>query len=145
MVPTELIEELRGTWGPAPVDPEHWVLWNENLELWAQVPTLLEQKVNDEGTLFPSLTSDLGSLKQVARIEAQCIEQFLIDATLETLSDVVVAITEQPPWSHKVGALSPVRRSRLRTRLCEELELNLKFILVQSGHTEATRRLFSLD
>ena len=145
MVPTELIEELRGTWGPAPVDPEQWVPWNANLELWAQVPALLEQKVNDEGTLYPSLASDLGSLEQVARIEAQCIEQFLIDGTLETLHDVVVAITGQLPWSHKVAALSPVRRSRLRSHICEELELNLKFVLVKSGHAEATRRLFGLD
>ena len=145
MVPTELTEELRGTWGPAPVDPEQWVLWNENLELWAQVPALLAKKVNDEGTLYPTLTRDLGSLEQVARIEARCIERFLIDSTLGTLHDVVVEITEEPPWSHKVATLSPVQKSRLRSRLCEDLEHNLKFVLVTLRHPEAIRRLFSLD
>ena len=106
---------------------------------------MLEQKVNNEGTLYPSLTSDLGSLELVARIEAQCIERLIIDSTLNTLHDVVMEITEEPPWSHKVAALSPVRRSRLRSRLCEDLEYNLTFVLVMSGHAEATRRLFSLD
>ena len=57
MVPTELIEELRGTWGPAPVDPERRVLWNEDLELLAQVPALLAKKVKDEGTPHTSLIS----------------------------------------------------------------------------------------
>ena len=145
MVPTELTEELRGTWGPAPVDPEQWVLWNGMVELWAQVPARLEEKVNDEGTLYPTLTRDLGSLEQVARIEAQCSERLMFDSTLETLHDVVVAITEKPPWSYKVAALSPVQKSRLRSRLCEDLEHNLQFVLVTLGHPEALSRLFRLD
>ena len=144
MVPTELIEELRGTWGPAPFDPEQWVLWNESLELLAQVPARLEKKVNDEGTLYPTLTRDLGSLEQVARIEAQCIERFLVDRTLETLHDVIVRITEEQPWSRKVSTLSPVQKSRLRSRLCEDLEHNLTIVLVKLGHPEVIRRLFSL-
>ena len=143
MVPTELIEELRGTWGPAPVDPERRALWNESLELLAQVPALLAKKVNNEETLYPSLTRDLGSLEQLSRLEAQCIERLLIDRTPETLHDVIVGITEEPPWSHKVGTLNPVQKSRLRSRLCEDLEYNLTFVLVSLGHPEVIRRLFS--
>ena len=62
MVPTELIEELRGTWGPAPVDPELRVQWEESMELMAQVPALLAEKVRNEGTPYPSLVRDFRSL-----------------------------------------------------------------------------------
>ena len=144
MVPTELIEELRGTWGPAPVDPELRVLWEENMELWAQVPESLAKKVNNEGTLHPSLTRDFGSLEQLGMIETHCIERFLTQRTDETLHDVVVEITEKPPWSHQIGALNRVQKSRLRARLCEDLEYNLTFVLVSLGHPEVIRRLFSL-
>ena len=44
MVPNELIEELRGTWGPAPNNPELRVQWEESMELLAQVPALLRRK-----------------------------------------------------------------------------------------------------
>ena len=85
MVHTELVEELRGTWGPAPVNPELRVQWEEDMELLAQVPALLADRINNEGTLHPSLTRDLGSLERVSMIEAQCIERYLTVRRDETL------------------------------------------------------------
>ena len=41
MVPNELLEELRGTWGPPPKDPEHRVVWEGTMQLLSQVPQLL--------------------------------------------------------------------------------------------------------
>ena len=98
MVPTELKEELRGTWGPAPVDPELRVQWEEDMELLAQVPTLLAKKVINEGTLYPSLQRDCGSLEQLSTLQAQCIERFLTLRIDETLHDVVVETTKTLPW-----------------------------------------------
>ena len=143
MVPTELIEELRGTWGPAPVDPEHRVLWNESLELLAQVPTLLAKKVNNEGTSHSSLVRDFGSLEQLSVFEAQCIERLLTDRTPDTLHELVVEMTEEPPWLNLFGALNRVQKSRLRTRLTEDVLDNLTFVWVSLRQPKVTRRLFS--
>ena len=144
MVPTELIEELRGTWGPAPVDPERRVLWNEDLELLAQVPALLAKKVKDEGTPHTSLIRDFGSLEQLSFFEAECIEQFLADRTPETLHELVTEMTEEPLWSNLFGALNRVQKSRLRTRLTEDVLDNLTLVMVSLRHPEVMRRLFSL-
>ena len=145
MVPTELVEELRGTWGPAPVNPEHRVQWEESMELMAQVPVLLADKLKNEGTPYPSLVRDFGSLEQLAIFEVQCIGRFLTQRTVETMHDVVVEITEQPPWTQLFGSLSRVQKSRLRERLDEDLINNIALILVSAGHTEVIRRLFRLD
>ena len=144
MVPTELIEELRGTWGPAPVDPERRVLWEENMELWAQVPGLLTKKIKNEGTPHPSLEKNFGSLEQLSIFEAECIEWLLTNGAWKTLHDVVVEMTGQPPWSHLFSALNRVQKSRLRTRLSEDILDNLTSVLVSLRHPEVMRRLFSL-
>ena len=143
MVPTELIEELRGTWGPAPVDPERRVLWNESLELLAQVPALLAKKVKDEGTPHTSLIGAFGSLEQLSISEAECIERFLTARTPETLHELVMEMTEDPLWFNLLGALNRVQKSRLRTRLTEDVRDNLTLVLVSLGHPEVIRRLFS--
>ena len=145
MVPTELVEELRGTWGPAPVNPEHRVQWEESMELMAQVPVLLADKLKNEGTPYPSLVRDFGSLEQLAIFKVQCIGRFLTQRTVETMHDVVVEITEQPPWTQLFGSLSRVQKSRLRERLDEDLINNIALILVSAGHTEVIRQLFRLD
>ena len=144
MVPTELKEELRGTWGPAPVDPELRVQWEEDMELMAQVPTLLAKKVINEGTLYPSLRRDYGSLEQLSTLQAQCIERYLTQRIDETLHDVVVETTEKLPWSRLIEELSPVQKSRLRSRLLKDLENNLTLVLVSLGHTGVIGRLFGL-
>ena len=144
MVPTELIEELRGTWGPAPVDPELRVQWEESMELMAQVPALLAEKVRNEGTPYPSLVRDFSSLEQLGIFEVQCVERFLTQRTPETMHDVVVEITEQPPWAQLITSLNRVDKSRLRARLDEDLINNITLVLVSVGHTEVIRRLFSL-
>ena len=144
MVPTELVEELRGTWGPAPVDPEHRVQWEESMELMAQVPALLSEKIKNEGTLYPTLVRDFGSLEQLAIFEVECIGRFLTQRTLETIHDVVVEITEQAPWAQLFGSLSRVQKSRLRERLSEDLINNMTLILVSVCPTEVIRRLFRL-
>ena len=144
MVPTELKEELRGTWGPAPVDPELRVQWEEDMELMAQVPTLLAKKVINEGTLYPSLRRDYGSLEQLSTLQAQCIERYLTQRIDETLHDVVVETTQKLPWSRLIEELSPVQKSRLRSRLLKDLENNLTLVLVSLGHTGVIGRLFGL-
>ena len=144
MVPTELIEELRGTWGPAPVDPELRVQWEESMELMAQVPALLAEKVRNEGTPYPSLVRDFRSLGQLSIFEVQCVERFLTQRTPETMHDVVVEITKQPPWAQLITSLNRVDKSRLRARLDEDLINNITLVLVSVGHTEVIRRLFSL-
>jgi hypothetical protein len=144
VVPTELKEELRGTWGPAPVDPEPRVQWEEDMELMAQVPTLLAKKVINEGTLYPSLRRDYGSLEQLSTLQAQCIERYLTQRIDETLHDVVVETTEKLPWSRLIEELSPVQKSRLRSRLLKDLENNLTLVLVSLGHTGVIGRLFGL-
>ena len=144
MVPTELKEELRGTWGPAPVDPELRVQWEEDMELLAQVPTLLAKKVINESTLYPSLQRDYWSLEQLSTLQTQCIERYLTQRIDETLHDVVVETTENPPWSRLIEALNPVQKSRLRSRLLKDLENNLTLVLVSLGHTGVIGRLFGL-
>ena len=143
MVHTELVEELRGTWGPAPVNPELRVQWEEDMVLLAQVPALLRDKIENEGTLYPSLLRDLGSLEQVSMIEAQCIERYLTVKREESLQDVVEEIAKQTPWSQKFGALNAVQRSRLRKRLLDDLENNLTLVMVSLGHTGVIGRLFA--
>ena len=144
MVPTELIEELRGTWGPAPVDPERRVLWNESLELLAQVPALLAKKVKDEGTPYTSLIAAFGSLDQLSIFEARCIERFFTDRTPETLHELVMEMTEEPPWLNLFGPLSRVQKSRIRARLAEDIGDNLALVMVSLGHPEVIRRIFRL-
>ena len=144
MVPAELIEELRGTWGPAPIDPERRVLWNESLELLAQVPALLAKKVKDEGTSHTSLVTAFGSLEQLSVFEAECIGRFLTDRTPETLHELVMEMTEEPPWLNLIGSLSRVQKSRIRKRLAEDIGDNLALLMVSLGHPEVIRRLFRL-
>ena len=114
------------------------------MELMAQVPTLLAKKVINEGTLYPSLRRDYGSLEQLSTLQAQCIERYLTQRIDETLHDVVVETTEKPPWSRLIEELSPVQKSRLRSRLLKDLENNLTLVLVSLGHTGVIGRLFGL-
>ena len=144
MVPTELKEELRGTWGPAPVNPELRVQWEADMELLAQVPTLLAQRVVDEGTLYPSLQRDYGSLEQLSIVQVQCIERFLTQRIDETLHAVIMETTEQMSWSHRIEGLTAVQKSRSRNRLLKDLENNLTLVLVSLGHTGVIGRLFGL-
>ena len=144
MVPTELIEELRGAWGPAPIDPEQRVLWNESLELLTQVPALLAKKVTDDGTPHTSLITAFGSLEQLSVFEAGCIGRFLTDTTPDTLYELVMEMTEEPPWLNLFGPLNRVQKSRIRTRLAEDIGDNLASVMVSLGHLEVTRRLFRL-
>ena len=114
------------------------------MELMAQVPALLAEKIRNEGTPYPSLVRDFGSLEQLAIFEVQCIRRFLTQRTLETMHVVVVEITEQPPWAQLFESLNWVQKSRLRNRLEEDLINNITLILVSVGHTEVIRRLFTL-
>lgn len=145
MVPTELVEELRGTWGPAPVDPERRVLWEEDMELLAQVPALLAKKVMGEGTPHLSLERDFGSLENLSRFQEECIERFLTERTPETLEELIAEMTEEPAWSGLFGSFNPVQKSRLRTRLAVDIADNLALVMVSQGHREVILRLFSLD
>ena len=145
MVPNGLKEELRGTWGPAPSDPEIRFQWEESLDLLARVPELLAKKVRDEGTPFQSLIVHFHSLDELSRFQRQCIERFLTERNLETIHDVIVELTKQPPWSSSFADLSRVQKSRLRKRLTEDLKNNLLFVLVSLEHREVIRRLFDLD
>ena len=143
MVPTELMEELRGTWGPAPSDPERRVLWEEELKLLAQVPALLEKKVKDEGTPHSSLESNFGSLEQLGNFQAECITRFFTEKTPATLDELVAAMIEELRWSNLFGALNRVQKSRLRTRLTEDVCDNLTLVMASLEHPEVIRRLFS--
>ena len=145
MVPNELIGELRGTWGPVPVDPERLVQWDEDMELLAQVPALLARKIKDEGTPHASLGTDFGSLENLSRFQAQCFERFMTDRSPETMEELVMAMTEEPPWSDLFGSFSRVKKSRLRARLAEDIADNLALVMVSLGHPEVIRRLFSAD
>ena len=106
---------------------------------------IARRQIKNEGTPYPSLVRDFGSLEQLAIFEVQCIGRFLTQRTVETMHDVVVEITEQPPWTQLFGSLSRVQKSRLRERLDEDLINNIALILVSAGHTEVIRRLFRLD
>lgn len=133
MVPNELLEELRGTWGPSPKDPERGIIWEESMELLAQVPQLLAETIRRDGTNFDSLIRDLGSLEALANLEVQCVERYLCCREPETLQEVIREITESHPWSDNLQSLSPVRKFRLRERLGEEIANKLAFILITNS------------
>ena len=76
MVPNELLEELRGTWGPSPNDPYQRAIWEESMELLAHVPQLLAELILRDGTSFDSLVDDLGCIQSLAELEAHCISRF---------------------------------------------------------------------
>lgn len=129
MVPNELREELRGTWGPPPKHPENRAIWEESMQLLAQVPQLLAETIRRDGTPFDSLPKDLSSLEALVELEVQCVERFLCRRNLETFQEVIQEVTSTPPWSDKLEDLSPVRKFRLRERLGEEITNKLMFIL----------------
>ena len=71
-----------------------------------------------------------------------CMERFLTERTPETMHDVVVEITRQPPWSHQFVELDRVQLSRLRTRLSKDILNNSTLVLISLGHPDILRRLF---
>ena len=115
MVPTEFVEELRGTWGPAPVDPERNAIWNQGMELLAQVPDLLEGRVKEEGTASESLVRELGSEARLAELEGECVRQFIVNRDAETVHDVVTCVTDHSPWVECLEHLNTVQKSRFRS------------------------------
>ena len=139
MVPDEFVEELRGTWGPAPNDLERRAIWDEGMELLAQVPKLLGETIRTDGTPFESLLKDLGSAETLEALEVQCIRRFL-SQKLATIHEVVVEVSEEAPWSHRIKTLTPVKRSRLRARLSEDI--NNKLVIVLLANLELREWLF---
>ena len=133
MVPNELLEELRGTWGPPTKDPEHRVIWEESMRLLSQIPELLAEKVQRDGTPFDSLLRDLGSIEVLAELEVQCVERFLCHRKPETFQEVIIQVTNSPPWGDKLQGFSPVKKTRFRKRLGEEITNNLKFIFITNS------------
>ena len=130
MVPNELHEELRGTWGPPPSDPSRRVIWEETMRLLSQVPQLLAETIKSEGTPFNSLLRDLGSLDALVAIEVECVECLLTRRNYETFDEVIQEITNSPRWTDILQDLSAVRKFRLRQRLGEEICNKLKFMLI---------------
>lgn len=133
MVPNELLEELRGTWGPPPKDPERRAIWEESMQLMSQVPQLLAEIIKRDGTPFDSLPQDLGSLEALIEMEVECVQRFLSSRNPETFEEVIQEVTDSPRWRDRLESLSPVRKSRLRKRLGEEICNKLKFILITNS------------
>ncbi len=133
MVPDELLEELRGTWGPPPPDPARHLEWEGSLEVLAEVPQLLTERVIRDGTSLNSLLKELGSLEALAALEAECLECFLTTRGTQTLHDAVMTVTERPRWNSVFGEVSRLKRTRLRARLGEDISIHLKFLLITNA------------
>lgn len=134
MVQNEFVQELRGTWGPAPEDPESNVIWERKMELLAQVPDLLENRVRTEGAYLESLVRDLGSEDLLAELAGDCIRNFLSMRTPEALHVAVRRITDGHPWQEALSGLNALQRSRFRSRLGDEVTAHLSAVLI--GNTD---------
>ena len=135
MVQNEFIQELRGTWGPAPIeDPERHAVWGRKMELLAQVPDLLGNRVRTEGVYRKSLVRDVGSKELLAVLAADCIKSFLSIRSSEPLSEAIKRVTDSAPWQNMLDDKNAVQRSRFRSRLGDEITLHLTAVLI--GNTE---------
>lgn len=130
MVQDEFIQELRGTWGPAPIDPERYAIWERTMELLAQVPGLLGNRVRTEGTYRESLARDVGSEELLAVLAEDCIRSLLLVRRSETLHEVVMRVTDSAPWHDTLGGLNAVQRLRFRSRLDDEITVHMRAILI---------------
>ena len=130
MVQNEFIEELRGTWGPAPGDPEGHFVWERTMELLAQVPDLLENRVRKEGPYSDSLVRDLGSEESLAVLAGDCIRSLLSARRTEELHIVIRRMTGERPWYEALSGLNAVQRSRFRKRLGEEITAHLRAVVI---------------
>jgi len=133
MVPNEFLEELRGTWGPPAKDPEHRAIWEESMKLLSQVPELLAEAIQRDGTNFDSLVMDLGSVKILAELEVDCVERYLCRRDTDPLQEIIDELTELPPWNGKLQGFSSVKKSRFRQRLGEEIANKLLFLLITNS------------
>lgn len=135
MVQDEFFQELRGTWGPAPIeDPERYASWEKTMELLAQVPDLLGDRVRTEGAYRKSLVRDVGSEELLAVLAGDCIKSLLSMRSPETLHEAVRRVTDSAPWHDILSNLNAVQRSRFRSRLGDEITVHLRAILI--GNTE---------
>ena len=135
MVQDEFIQELRGTWGPAPIEnPERCANWEKSMELLAQVPDLLEDRVKTEGAYWKSLVRGVGSEELLAVLAADCIKSLLSLRSSETLHEAIKRVTGSAPWHDILSDLNAVQRSRFRSRLADEIITHMKAILI--GNTE---------
>jgi hypothetical protein len=70
---------------------------------------------------FYSLIVDLGSVEALAELEANCVERYLCHRDTGTLKETIHEATELPPWNERIKGLSPVKKSRFRQKLGEEI------------------------
>ena len=140
MVPDELEQELRGTWGPAPSDPERLALWERGMVLLAQVPRLLADMVITEGTPFDSLITALGSEEKLADFEVQCVERYLTRKNEETLRDVALEVANLTPWAERLNGLSRPGKSRFVSKVAEDISNHLFLVII--GTPKLMRWLF---
>lgn len=141
MVPNELREELRGTWGPPPNGPEYRAIWEESMEQLAGVPQLLAEAVRRDGTPFDSLIKDLGSLEALLELEVQCVKRYLCSREEETIGEVVRETIELPPWTERLKNLNAVRKSRFKQRLGEEIANKLTIVVI--GNSKLRKWFFA--
>ena len=104
------------------------------MELLAQVPDLLEDRVRTEGAYLESLVRDVGSEELLAVLAADCIKSLLSIRSSETLSEAIKRVTDSAPWHDILSDLNAVQRSRFRGRLGDEIILHMKAVLL--GNTE---------
>ena len=100
------------------------------MRLLSQVPQLLAKTIREDGTLFPSLVQDLGSLEALAAIATECVECLLTRRGYELFDEVIREITNSSQWEDRLQGLSAVAKFRLRKRLGEEISNKLKFIFI---------------
>ena len=130
MVQNEFVQELRGTWGPAPEEPEKHAIWERNMELLAQVPDLLGNRVRTEGAYRESLVRDLGSKELLAVLAGDCIRSLLSVRRPEALHVAIRRITDRGHWHDILSGLNAVQRSRFRSRLGNEIIVHMRAVLI---------------
>ena len=105
------------------------VIWERTMELLAQVPDLLENRVRKEGPYLASLVRDLGSEELLAALAGDCVRSFLSTRKPEELHIAIRRMTDERRWHEALSGLNAVQRSRFRSRLGEEITDHLSAVV----------------
>lgn len=135
----EFLDHLKDVWGPPPPDPGDRSVWLQGLELWAVLPDTVADLVVMEGTIHRTLVEVFGDW--LPALEAEVVELFFGRRNQDTFLEAAKESLAQEPWKAQVFGRTPSTRTKLAERLADDVEVNVKLVIIEPGSVEISKRI----
>jgi len=128
----ERLEELTATWGPGPTDPIERSVWLFGLEALVDIPEMVAELVEREGTDHPTLADAFNSL--LPRIQAEVTWLVLQHNQLDDVSGATKEILKDELWQLALHGVSPTKRTRLAQALTDDVWNNIMRVILANPY-----------